>query len=79
MIHSGDLVRWKSRCGAARTAVAMAAARRVARALTALIGRRGRPGMIVSDNWTEFASNALLSFASDSKFEWRYIAPGKPI
>src|SRR6202044_2133457 len=34
--------------------------RRVARELTALIKRRGKPGMIVSDNGTEFTSNAML-------------------
>jgi putative transposase len=53
--------------------------KRVARELSTLIGRRGKPGMIVSDNGTEFTSNAMLSFASDSKIEWRYIAPGKPM
>ena len=31
------------------------------RELTALIARRRKPGMIVSDNGTEFTSNALLS------------------
>ncbi len=35
--------------------------------------------MIVSDNGIEFTSNAILSFASESKIEWRYIAPGKPM
>jgi putative transposase len=34
--------------------------RRVARELTALIERRGKPGMIVSDHGTEFTSNAML-------------------
>ncbi len=53
--------------------------KRVARELSTLIGRRGKPGMIVSDNGTEFTSNAILSFASDGKIEWRYIAPGKPM
>ena len=53
--------------------------KRVARDLATLIRRRGKPGMIVSDNGTEFTSNAILSFASDSKIEWRYIAPGKPM
>jgi putative transposase len=53
--------------------------KRVARELSTLIGRRGKPGMIVSDNGTEFTSNAILSFVSDSKIEWRYIAPGKPM
>jgi len=47
--------------------------------MATLIRRRGKPGMIVSDNGTEFTSNAILSFASDSKIEWRYIAPGKPM
>ncbi len=35
--------------------------KRVARELTALIARRGKPGMIVSDNGTEFTSNAILT------------------
>ena len=38
--------------------------RRVARELTALIERRGKPGVIVSDNGTEFTSNAILDWAS---------------
>ena len=51
---------------------------RVARELTALIGRRGRPGMIVSDNGTEFTSTAVLGWAQDHRIAWHYIAPGKP-
>ncbi len=39
--------------------------RRVARELTALISRRGRPAMIVSDNGTEFTSTAILAWAQD--------------
>ncbi|UWU19472.1 IS3 family transposase (plasmid) [Rhizobium sullae] len=53
--------------------------RRVARELTALIERRGKPGMIVSDNGTEFTSNAILAWSKDHKVEWHYIAPGKPM
>lgn len=34
--------------------------RRVARELTALIERRGKPGMIVSDNGTELNRHAIL-------------------
>jgi transposase InsO family protein len=34
--------------------------RRVARELTILIEKRGKPQMIVSDNGTEFTSNAIL-------------------
>ena len=52
--------------------------RRVARELTILIGRRGKPAMIVSDNGTEFTSNAILAWAKDHRVEWHYIAPGKP-
>jgi putative transposase len=52
---------------------------RVARELTALIERRGKPGMIVSDNGTELTSNAILAWAEDHRVEWHYIAPGKPM
>lgn len=52
--------------------------RRVARELTALIARRGRPAMIVSDNDTEFTSMAILTWSQDHGVDWRYIAPGKP-
>ena len=53
--------------------------RRVARELTMLIARRGKPGMIVSDHGTEFTSNAILAWAKDHRVEWHYIAPGKPM
>ena len=53
--------------------------RRVARELTTLIERRGKPGLIVSDNGTEFTSNAMLSWAQDHRIEWHFIAPGKPM
>ncbi|MGO7020500.1 IS3 family transposase [Rhizobium leguminosarum] len=53
--------------------------RRVARELTTLIERRGKPDMIVSDNGTEFTSNAILAWSKDHKVEWHYIAPGKPM
>ena len=48
--------------------------RRVARELATLIERRGKPGMIVSDNGTELTSNAILAFAADRKINWHYIA-----
>jgi transposase InsO family protein len=53
--------------------------RRVARELTALMNARGKPGMIVSDNGTEFTSNAILAWAKDHQVEWHYIAPGRPM
>src|SRR5450432_4261017 len=51
--------------------------RRVARELTMLIETRGKPGMIVSDNSTEFTSNAILGWAIDHQVVWHFIAPGK--
>ena len=53
--------------------------RRVARELTALIERRGKPGMIVSDNGTEFTSNAMFAWMRENRIAWHFIAPGKPM
>ena len=53
--------------------------RRVARELTALVQRRGKPGLIVSDNGTEFTSNAIFTWAQDNTIAWHFIAPGKPM
>ncbi len=52
---------------------------RVARELAALLETRGKPPMIGSDNGTEFASNAILTFADGHKIDWHYIAPGRPM
>ena len=35
--------------------------------------------MIVSDNGTEFTSNAILVWTSAYRIDWHYIAPGKPM
>jgi putative transposase len=52
---------------------------RVARELDAIIAQRGRrPDTIVSDNGTEYTSNAILAWTDDSGVGWHYIAPGKP-
>ena len=48
--------------------------RRVARELTMLVERRGKPGMIVSDNGTEFTSNARLALAQDNPIVWFHCA-----
>ena len=53
--------------------------RRVARELNQLMLQRGTPKMVVSDNGTEFTSNAILNWADEAKVEWHYIAPGKPM
>ena len=50
----------------------------MARELTVLVERYGKPLMIVSDNGTEFTSHAILKWADEMKIEWHYIAPGKP-
>jgi len=52
---------------------------RVSRELTALMARRGKPGMIVSDNGTELTSNAIFAWTKDHAVAWHYIAPGKPM
>ena len=51
---------------------------RVARELHQIITHRGSPKMIVSDNGTEFTSNAILNWADEVNVQWHYIAPGKP-
>jgi putative transposase len=35
--------------------------------------------MVVSDNGSEFTSNAILTWADQSRVAWHYIAPGKPM
>ncbi len=52
--------------------------RRVVRELSDPIARRGAPKMIVSNNGTELASNAVLAWCGDVGIEWHYIAPGRP-
>jgi putative transposase len=51
---------------------------RVGRELDAIIARRGRPAMCVSDNGTELTSMAILRWSQETRVEWHYIAPGKP-
>jgi putative transposase len=51
---------------------------RVARELTALLGERGKPLLIVSDNGTELTSVGILRWSQERQVEWHYIAPGKP-
>jgi transposase InsO family protein len=53
--------------------------KRVTRELSALIERCRKPGMIVSDNGTEFTSNAVRSWSEANKVEWHFIMPGKPM
>ncbi len=52
---------------------------RVARELTALIARRGKPDLIVSDHGTEFTSIAMLTWSEETAVAWHFIAPGKPM
>jgi putative transposase len=51
---------------------------RVVRELEAIIARRGRPAMCVSDNGTELTGMAVLRWCQEIRIEWHYIAPGKP-
>jgi putative transposase len=51
----------------------------VARELDAVIVRRGRPAICVSDNGTELTSMAVLHWSQETGVGWHYIVPGKPI
>jgi len=53
--------------------------RRVARELTAIIGRRGRPRMVVSEHGTELACNAMLAWSKDKVIDGHFIAPRRPM
>ena len=52
---------------------------RVVQELNWLILERGIPEEIISDNGTEFTSNAILTWTHEKQVSWRYIEPGKPI
>jgi putative transposase len=52
---------------------------RVLRELEQVIESRSCPRMIVSDNGTEFTSNAVLAWQEELGVERHYIAPGKPM
>jgi transposase InsO family protein len=51
----------------------------IARELDEIIRRRGKPGLIVSNNGTEFSFNAMLAWTKAADVSWRFIAPGKPM
>ncbi len=51
--------------------------KRVARELTALVARRGRPRTIVSDNGTEFTSNAVLAWCESRRRRLALHRPGQ--
>jgi putative transposase len=53
--------------------------RRVARELTALTERRGKPDAIASENGTEFTSNSILDWAKKLQVKRHHIAPGQPM
>lgn len=53
--------------------------RRVARELSRIVERRGKPGVIVSDHGTELTSNAILAWCAERDINWHYIQPGKPM
>jgi putative transposase len=52
------------------------------RELDRLIAVLGKPGTIGSDNATtapSWTSNATLTWTAESKVDWRYIDPGRPV
>ncbi|MEM1152402.1 MAG: IS3 family transposase, partial [Pseudomonadota bacterium] len=52
---------------------------RVTRELSAITAQRGPPRTIVSDNGTELTSMAVLRWCQETRIDWHYIAPGKPM
>ena len=48
------------------------------RELEALVRRRGKPHVIVSDNGTELTSRAVLQWSRAQRIDWHYITPGRP-
>lgn len=52
---------------------------RVTRELDIAMSQRGRPRTIVSDNGTELTSMTILRWCQQTRVEWHYIAPGKPM
>jgi len=51
---------------------------RVVRELDALVQKRGKPKVIISDNGPELTSKAVLIWAAHNGIDWHYIQPGKP-
>ncbi len=51
---------------------------RVARELDAIVGLRGKPLAVVSDNGTELTSTLIPRWSQERQVGWHYIAPGKP-
>ncbi len=52
---------------------------RVTRELNLLLKKHGKPQSVVSDNGTEFTSQAILRWCQETNVDWHYIAPGKPM
>jgi putative transposase len=50
---------------------------RVARELERLLTERGKPKMVVSDNGSELTSNAILTWADQSRVDWHYITTSR--
>lgn len=51
---------------------------RVVRELEAIVARRDRPTVCVSDNGTELTGMAVLRWCQEIRIEWHYTALGKP-
>jgi putative transposase len=53
--------------------------KRAARELSAIIARRGKPDLILSEHGTEFTSNTMLQWTQATGVAWHAIAPGQPM
>jgi transposase InsO family protein len=83
-ISEATFYNWKAKygrdgCLRSPTAEGTGRGRRVARELTTILARCGKPGSIVSDNATEFTCNAMLAWCKETGIDWHFFAPGKPV
>jgi putative transposase len=51
----------------------------VARKLTTVVARRGKPGLIVSDNGTKLICNAMLAWYKETGIDWDYGTNGRQL
>jgi len=65
--------------GSRKSAVSWAIEAKAYSQRRAVIARRGKPLLVVSDNGTELTATAILRWQQERGIGWHYIQPGKPI
>ncbi|MGY3530799.1 hypothetical protein ACVISU_003567 [Bradyrhizobium sp. USDA 4452] len=49
----------------------------MARELTTVVARPGKPGLVVSDNGTKLTCNAMLAWYKETGIDWDYGTNGR--